>query len=452
MLLARPEQQDSQGRATLLARAAAFQRGEWRQLLAAARPGPRAREPPTELDPAEASERKRQRACAKVRQGELSRARQVPTAAELAPGTEATWDALTDAAKRPPEKRVATPAELLQCQPERSVQLSTRAVASALREARRGGAAGLSGMRAEHLKLLLQDLEALELLAEAATHLAQAHSPPATAGGTPRGRAGPCRKAKAASRAIPLLRRCSRWGNTRRSAALLAFLDDLYVVTVPELSRACAGGPGQHDDNSRDPLGVASNLGKTRAFTLGETPPPPGISELGAAVWRGDKPPPERGLVVRGTPIGHPEFVRAWAAERMQEERKLLEQLPELPDLQCSWLLLSMCASTRANHALRTLPPSESRGYAAAHDAAIWETLQACLGGEPLDDAPHAWPIATLPAVLGGLGNAQPRPRTGLRGQTRCRSCELVRPIWQAGAGRPWKGERAETPRVCARR
>ena len=25
-------------------------------------------------------------------------------------------------------------------------------------------------------------------------------------------------------------------------------------------------------------------------------------------------------------------------------------------------------------------------------------------GGEPLDDAPHAWPIATLPAVLGGLG------------------------------------------------
>ena len=75
MLLARPEQQGLQGQATLLARAAVFRRGEWRQLLAAARPGPRAREPPTELDPAEASERKRQRACAKVRQGELSRAR-----------------------------------------------------------------------------------------------------------------------------------------------------------------------------------------------------------------------------------------------------------------------------------------------------------------------------------------------------------------------------------------
>ena len=39
----------------------------------------------------------------------------------------------------------------------------------------------------------------------------------------------------------------------------------------------------------------------------------------------------------------------------MQEERQLLQQLPERPDLQCSWLLLSMCASPRANHALRTL-------------------------------------------------------------------------------------------------
>jgi len=38
MLLARPEQQSSEGRATLLARAAAFQRGEWTQVLAARGP------------------------------------------------------------------------------------------------------------------------------------------------------------------------------------------------------------------------------------------------------------------------------------------------------------------------------------------------------------------------------------------------------------------------------
>ena len=123
-------------------------------------------------------------------------------------------------------------------------------------------------------------------------------------------------------------------------------------------------------------------------------PPPPGIAELGEAVWRGDKAPAERGVVVLGTPIGHPDFVRAWTAERLHEEIKLLQQLPLLPDLQCSWLLLSMCASPRANHALQTLPPSESRGYADAH----------CIGGLPEEDAQHAWSIASLPAVLGGLG------------------------------------------------
>ncbi|OLP99530.1 hypothetical protein AK812_SmicGene17909 [Symbiodinium microadriaticum] len=49
--------------------------------------------------------------------------------------------------------------------------------AAALRDARRGGAAALSGMRAEHLKILLADVPALELLAFAATELANADVP-----------------------------------------------------------------------------------------------------------------------------------------------------------------------------------------------------------------------------------------------------------------------------------
>eukprot|EP00439_Symbiodinium_sp_Y106_P043359 s3366_g5.t1 len=35
-----------------------------------------------------------------------------------------------------------------------------------------------------------------------------------------------------------------------------------------------------------------------------------------------------------------------------------------------------MCASPRANHALRTVPPQAVAPYAHAHDAAIWETLE----------------------------------------------------------------------------
>ena len=53
----------------------------------------------------------------------------------------------------------------------------TRAVAAALRSARRGCAPGLPGRRAEHRKLLLQEGEAIELLADACALLAQACVP-----------------------------------------------------------------------------------------------------------------------------------------------------------------------------------------------------------------------------------------------------------------------------------
>ena len=121
-------------------------------------------------------------------------------------------------------------------------------------------------------------------------------------------------------------------------------------------------------------------------------------------VWRGDKPLAERGFLALGVPIGSAEFVRAWGEGRLAEEASLLAQLPLLPDLQCAWLLLLFCASPRANHALRTVPPDLVGSYAAAHDAAIWGTLQACLG-EPAEDADcPARAVALLPAMLGGLG------------------------------------------------
>ena len=246
-------------------------------------------------------------------------------------------------------------------------------------------------------------------------------SPPATAGGTPRGLVGQCHKAKDASRAMPcpgvVRARPIRNTLSSRGRACTRMIGLPYVVILSN-----PGRPGQCNER-RDSVWHRLHFGKTRAFALGVTAPPPGISELAEAVWRGDKPSAERGLVVLGTPIGHPDFVQAWAAERMQEERKLFHQLPELPDLLCNWLLLSMCASPRANHALRTLPLSESRGYAAAHNEAIWETLQACLGGAPLDGAlpgrsPHCRRCWAGSAC--NQHNAPPRQLTGRRGQTRC--------------------------------
>ena len=153
--------------------------------------------------------------------------------------------------------------------------------------------------------------------------------------------------------------------------------------------------------------GIAANWGKTRVFNLAGGPAPPRVAELGPDVWRGDKPLAEHGFVALGTPIGTAEYTQAWGTDRLEMEETLLRQLPQMPDLQCAWLLLCYCAAPRANHALRTIPPTQSGAYAAAHDAAVWGTLQACLGEPAEDVACPARDIALLPAYLGGLGLAQ---------------------------------------------
>ena len=75
---------------------------------------------------------------------------------------------------------------------------------------------------------------------------------------------------------------------------------------------------------------------------------------------------------------------------RLEDEEQLLRQLPKLPGLQCSWLLLLLRASPRANHALRTVPPQEILAFARADDRAVWHTLKQCIGGADEPEAPHA--------------------------------------------------------------
>ena len=56
------------------------------------------------------------------------------------------------------------------------------------------------------------------------------------------------------------------------------------------------------------------------------------------------------------------------------KEQVLLDHLLHLPDLQCVWLLVLMCANTRANHALRNIPPEDVRPYAEGRDRAVCTT------------------------------------------------------------------------------
>ena len=180
LLLCRARVTGSTGREALLQRVRDFLAGRWTALLAAARdaadqhgPAPTAHAD----DDDAASLRRREAACAHVRRGEVYRGRTVLTAAALAPGTEDTFAALSDPARRPPALLTEIPADVRDLQPDAPATLTDAAVGQALRSSRRGTAAGLSGATCEHYKVLLDDAEALELFAHAANLLASAQIP-----------------------------------------------------------------------------------------------------------------------------------------------------------------------------------------------------------------------------------------------------------------------------------
>jgi len=180
---------------------------------------------------------------------------------------------------------------------------------------------------------------------------------------------------------------------------LLAFLDDLYVVTsrdrAAEVFRTVAESVEHH-------AGVRTHLGKLAAWSPAGGDAPPGLP---AHAWKADKPPPENGLLVLGASLGSPEFVSAHAQERLQEESELLDQLPELGDVQSAWCLLLQCAVPRANHLLRQLAPPVAHGYAEAHDAAILKCLGSLLQANPeLPRRSRQARAASVPLCMGGAG------------------------------------------------
>ena len=82
------------------------------------------------------------------------------------------------------------------------------------------------------------------------------------------------------------------------------------------------------------------------------------------------------------------------------------EAIPTVPDLQCGWQILLQSANPRANHTLRTLPPSSSAEYGRQHGEGVWNTAVALLGqlpGTP-EDIAAARSVASLPMRMGGLG------------------------------------------------
>ena len=542
MLLHRPGHKGKAGKQVLTDRFNRFDEGDWVQLIAEARSSGvgGARSPGHD----DSEQRRLEAACASVRMGEASRARQQLVGSALAPGTAATLAELRDPARRPPAPEVPLSDETQEFMPPEPVHLDRKLLLDNLRSAPRGSSVGLSGTRYEHLKSVLDDeeqpwpvmgtrpsgtpgrtcpsqspMQALCLGAVTALlkpngrvrgivtgdairrlvartlaqmigeEIMDACAPFQYALSTRSGmdcvghvlRAAAdmddtltvtyidgvgafdhIRRQAMLSKLMWLPTACAMlpfvrltygqpsvyiWqdddgqthevhqgeggeqgdplmphlyalgqhpaledvrGQLRPSEAIFAYLDDVYVLCQPDqatevfnlLATALSAQAG-----------VQVNLGKTKMWNKAGVQPP-GAETIGPEVWVGGSnvAPAHRGIVVLGSPLGSQEFIGSHTDATLRDQQHPLELLPKLPDLQCAWVLLNLCASPRSNHALSTAPPHQSTSYAEGHDASMWQCLLGVLGRDA-DAAQSASPmldrarcIAQLPLRLGGLG------------------------------------------------
>ena len=119
---------------------------------------------------------------------------------------------------------------------------------------------------------------------------------------------------------------------------LFAFLDDLYVVTTRERAKAAFAAVTEEVAVG---AGVRTHLGKLRLWSKSGGDCPAGFEGYGPDVWAGGAEPQSRGIKVLGTPLGHPDFVAAQVDKRVADERRFLDKLTTLADVQSAWLLLS---------------------------------------------------------------------------------------------------------------
>ena len=95
----------------------------------------------------------------------------------MAPGTQATLNALKDPSRRPAHPRDPLPDELTSFVPESRFVFDQDQFCRNLRSSRRGAAAGPSGMTTEHLRCLLVDQRAMQLFSELALRVSRAQVP-----------------------------------------------------------------------------------------------------------------------------------------------------------------------------------------------------------------------------------------------------------------------------------
>ena len=151
-----------------------FGGGQWAELLLEAHhsvDGPHHNSCP----PLDTMDRRAEAALHKVRVGEVSRARQCLTGAMLAPGTEQTFFQMQG--RRPQVEARVLSQEVQDFQPDIQLTIDRKMFVQCLKSAPRGSSPGPGGCTHEYLKILLDDIDTVELLLEAVASVARASIP-----------------------------------------------------------------------------------------------------------------------------------------------------------------------------------------------------------------------------------------------------------------------------------
>ena len=119
-----------------------------------------------------------------------------------------------------------------------------------------------------------------------------------------------------------------------------------------------------------------------------------------------------------------------------EDQERLLQRIPRVPHLQCTWLLL-YCGAPRCTYLLRTLPRADTAAFVDQHDAAVLNCLGSLLaGGEKLKKTSQARARALRKAPVASchLGRLGP-PTHRARGAAAAAS--LSRRVAQGDAWKP---------------
>jgi len=205
-------------------------------------------------------------------------------------------------------------------------------------------------------------------------------------------------------------------GLPRESVRVLAYLDDVTVLTPPDL----AGEVLPAAQRVLGAFGLEVNAAKTQVWSRGSTRPT-GVPE---EHWRA------AGLTLVGVPLGEPlppsglpdredevrvdlgagDFAKERCVEAAARAAAFVHKLAELPELapphlpavQSAGLLLRLCGAGKLTHLLRSNPPAQTRAAAHNYDAALLRAYETLAALDPLtvDQAMQC----QLPLRFGGRG------------------------------------------------